>query len=57
VGDDDVGQPGRVQDLGHGAAHVVVHRVRAGVDERGPLVLDEELVTVMGESEAMLLIR
>jgi hypothetical protein len=44
VEQDDVGQPSRVDHLCHRAARLLVGREKAGVDERGALVVDQELV-------------
>jgi hypothetical protein len=41
---DDIREARGVEDLGHRIANVFVHRKHAGVDERGTLIFDQELV-------------
>ncbi len=44
MGNDDVGEPARVDDLGDRRAHRPVHRVVGGMDQRRPVVVDQELI-------------
>jgi hypothetical protein len=40
----DIGQSGRIQDLGYRGANTIVKPVHSGVNERGVLIIDQELV-------------
>src|SRR3712207_7878031 len=49
---DDVGEARRIDDLGHGLAHALVHGVHAGVDKGGPFVVEDRKSTRLNSSHA-----